>query len=170
MSTDHGEKAKQLFLEGYNCCQAVFGAFCDETGIPQDTAMRIASSLGGGVGRLREVCGALLGGEMVLGALRGYAAPETGEVKAAHYERVQLLAHRFRDQYGTYVCRELLGISGEEKPVPTPRTKDFYESRPCLRIVENAARLTQQLLEETASAGGEGTDAPETAGENVRAK
>lgn len=148
MSTDHGEKAKALFLEGYNCCQAVFGAFCDETGLPFETAMRIASSLGGGVGRLREMCGALLGGEMVLGAMYGYDTPETGAVKAAHYERVQYLAHLFRDVYGSYECRDLLGTGGEERPSPAPRTKDFYESRPCLGIVEEAARMTERLLKQ----------------------
>lgn len=148
MSTDHSKKAAELFLEGYNCCQAVFGAFCDVTGLPFDMAMRLSSSLGGGVGRLREVCGALLGGEMVLGILCGYGTPETGKIKAEHYARVQQLAHRFRDARGSYLCRELLGVAGEEAPNPAPRTGEFYKNRPCLKIVENAALLTEQMLKE----------------------
>lgn len=110
-------------------------------GLDEKSAMRIASSLGGGVGRLREMCGALLGAEMVLGMMCGYDTPETGEIKAAHYARVQELAHRFQDVNGSMLCRELLHLSGESVPVPSPRTEAFYQQRPCPGIVKAAAIL-----------------------------
>ena len=141
-----GEKAEKLFLSGYNCAQAVFGAFADVTGLPFDTAMRIASSLGGGVGRLREICGAVSAAEMVLGAVLGYDTPETGEVKAAHYARVQKLAYEFKERRGSYVCRELLGVQGAEGPAPEKRGPAFYASRPCAALVREAAELIARTL------------------------
>ena len=144
--TNHADEAERLFYEGYNCCQAVLGAFCDVTGLERNTALRLASSLGGGVGRLREMCGALLGAEMVIGTVFGYDTPEKGSVKAEHYARVQKLAYRFREEAGSFLCRELLGVAGAESPVPDERTAGYYASRPCPRLVRLAARLADEML------------------------
>ena len=144
--TDHAAIAEKLFYEGYNCFQSVFGAFTDVTGLNRETALRLASSLGGGVGRLREMCGALLGAEMVLGAQLGYDGPEKGSVKAQHYARVQELAYRFKREAGSYLCRELLGVDGAQDPVPEERTDTYYAERPCPRLVRLAARLTDEML------------------------
>ncbi len=105
---DHAKRAQELFYAGYNCAQAVFCAFCDETGLDLDTAARLSSSFGGGLGRLRELCGALSGAELALGLLRGYSDVEDPALKSAHYARVRELAERFRAQNGTILCRELL--------------------------------------------------------------
>ena len=102
---EHGERAEILFRQGYNCAQAAFGAFAEEAGLDPDTALRLSSSFGGGLGRLREVCGALSGIEMALGCLYGYDTPETGETKREHYARVQDLAGRFRREFGSILCR-----------------------------------------------------------------
>ena len=143
-----GEKAEQLFLQGYNCAQAVFTAFADVIGIPAETAARVASSFGGGIGRLREFCGAVGGAEMVLGAVMGYSTPETGEIKAEHYARVQRLAQIFREEKGSYVCRELLGLDGASSPIPAARTGEYYQSRPCPGLVRCAAEITERMLRE----------------------
>ena len=94
----HGEKAGALFLEGYNCAQSVVLAFADEMGTPKETAARIASSFGGGLGRLREVCGCVSGMAIVAGELLGYSGPETGKPKADHYALIQELAEEFRKE------------------------------------------------------------------------
>ena len=89
---NHSEKAKELFLQGYNCSQSVFAAFCDVTGIDFNTALMISSSFGGGMGRMREVCGAVSGMFMVAGALYGYDSPKDNKIKSEHYARIQKLA------------------------------------------------------------------------------
>ena len=145
--TIHEEKAKALFLEGYNCAQAVFAAFCDMTNLPTEDALRLSSSFGGGIGRLREVCGAVSGMEMALGALMGYASPDDKAEKTAHYERVRTLAKAFAAEHGSYVCREILGPEADSSsPVPTDRNAAFFHRRSCLSCVTSAARLLDEYL------------------------
>ena len=103
------EQAVSLFTQGYNCAQSLAGAFADVTGLERETMLRLASAFGGGMGRLREVCGAVTGSLLVLSMVYGYDTPETGEAKAQLYARVQELALAFEKQHGTYLCRELLG-------------------------------------------------------------
>lgn len=143
---DYEQKAKDLFLRGYNCAQSVFAAFCDKTGISEDTALRLSSSFGGGMGRLREVCGAVSGMFMVAGVLYGYSDPDDTDAKAAHYEKIRALAKEFSDMYGTIICRELLGESSAG--TPSPRNEKFYQTRPCIEYVAYAAKLTEDLIKE----------------------
>lgn len=139
------EKAMSLFRDaGYNCSQAVFAAFCDVTGVPEDTAVRIASSFGGGMGRMREVCGAVTGMFMVAGMLRGYTDMEDKAAKTAHYALIQELAGEFRAECGSIVCRELLGGTADTAPVPTDRTAEFYRKRPCVELVGLAAGILEK--------------------------
>ena len=154
---NHKEIARDLFIEGYNCAQAVFAAFCDVTGLEKDYALRLSSSFGGGMGRMREVCGAVSGMFMVAGILYGYTDPLSDEKKGAHYELIQSLAARFKERTGgdTIICRDLLCMLSVEKkaaadtaPTPTPRTDEFYRARPCLRFVECAAELMDELIAE----------------------
>ena len=146
---EHGKQAEALFCQGYNCAQAAFGAFAEEAGLNLETALRLASSFGGGLGRLREVCGALSGVEMALGCLYGYDTPETGQIKKEHYARVQDLADRFRREFGSIVCRELLGLDhSSDGPVPEKRTEAYYQKRPCLELVGCAARLLEEYMAE----------------------
>ena len=121
---NHEEKAQALFLEGCNCAQAVFAAFCDVTGFSRQEAMRLASSFGGGVGRMREICGALSGAFLAMGWLYGYEEPGDDGEKAAHYARVQGLAAAFRERHGAIQCRELLNHP-DTGATPTPRTETF---------------------------------------------
>ena len=149
---DHAERARALFYQGYNCAQAVFCAFAEDMGMDPETAARLSSSFGGGIGRLREVCGAVSGAEMALGYLRGYSDPEDHGAKLAHYEQVRELARRFQEKNGTIICRELL----KDVPVmpggePEKRTPEYYASRPCLRLVGEAAGILENMLAETAS-------------------
>lgn len=145
----HQEKARQNFLNGYNCAQAVFCAFCDVTGMDEREALRLSSSFGGGMGRLREVCGAVSGMFMAAGLLYGYDDLEDKSLKAAHYARIQELAARFSSQEKSLICRELLGLTETHSaPEPSDRTQEYYQSRPCPRIVETAARILDQYIEE----------------------
>ena len=118
------ELAKQYFKEGYNCCQAVVLAFAPEMGLPEQAALAIASSFGGGIGRLREVCGAVSGMCIVAGALYGYTDPKSTTEKADHYRLIQQLAKEFEQKNGSILCRVLTGID-KGSPVPAPRTEGY---------------------------------------------
>lgn len=143
---DHREQAGELFLSGSNCCQAVVVAFCDVTGLEPAFAAKMASSFGGGMGRMREVCGAVSGMLMVLGLLYGYEEPgEKDQNKKAHYALVQQLAGQFREEVGSIVCREILKNPPSD-PNPTPRTTEFYAKRPCARMVMTAAGLLDEYI------------------------
>ena len=144
---DHREKAGQLFLSGYNCAQAVAVAFCDVTGLEESVAARLASPFGGGMGRMREVCGAFSGAMQVLGYLYGYDTPGDDGSKKVLYQRVQRLAERFRAETGSLICREILKNPPSD-PNPTPRTAEFYKTRPCARMVMTAAGLLENFLSE----------------------
>ena len=146
--TQHSEIAKQLFLDGCNCAQAVLCAFEDVTGPEHDTAMRLASSFGGGLARMREVCGAVSGGAMVLGLLKGPVDPTDHAAKTAHYHLVQEFARRFKEENGSIICRELLKGSGTPGADPEKRSDSYYHKRPCPLLVEQAARILDELLKE----------------------
>ena len=119
-----GELAEELFLKGYNCAQAVAGAFAEDIGMDFDTAVKTVSSFGGGMGRLREVCGAVSGMFFVAGALYGYSDPKDYAAKKEHYERIRYLAEKFKEQTGSIVCRELLGAEGKDAGgAPLKRTE-----------------------------------------------
>ena len=144
---DHAEEAKKLFLAGYNCAQAVFCAYRDVTGLDMDTAARLASSFGAGMGRLREVCGTMSGALMVLGMIRGYADPQDRDAKGAHYALVREYARLFRERNGTILCRELLrDVQVTEGGEPEERTSEYYARRPCPRLAAEAAALLDRLL------------------------
>ena len=145
---EHGMKAAELFLSGSNCAQAVVVAFCDVTGLTPEFSAKMASSFGGGMGRLREVCGAVSGMLMVAGLLYGYEDPGEEDVnKKAHYRLVQELAGKFREQIGTIICREILDNPPSD-PNPTPRTEEFYKKRPCARMVILAAEILDAYIAE----------------------
>ena len=129
------EKAMALFEEGYNCAQAVFLAFEDLHGFDRHTAAALSSSFGGGMGRLREVCGTVSGMFMVAGVLYGYEDPKDREAKAEHYARIQELAGMFEQQNGSIVCRELLGLSVKrEQPVRRDGRRNIIRSVPARNL------------------------------------
>ena len=138
----HKELAKSYFLKGYNCAQSVVLAFHEELGLDEETAARMASAFGGGMGRLREVCGTVSGMFLVLGLLKGYHEPKDQDGKKALYAQVQQLAHTFQEQNGSIICRELLGLKkGEDLEEPAVRTEEYYKSRPCLGLCALAAQI-----------------------------
>ena len=144
---DHAEKAGELFRAGYNCSQAVLLAFSDVTGLDESKVAALSSSFGGGMGRLREVCGAVSGAFMVAGLIWGTYPPSDREAKARHYERIQNLAAEFKKKNGSILCRELLGLPGASAPVPEERTADYYRRRPCEEYVKIAAEILEEELE-----------------------
>ncbi len=148
-NVSRADRAEALFRQGYNCAQSVFAAFCDLTGIDEKAALRISSPFGGGMGRMREVCGTLSGAFMVLGVLYGYDDGDAKEEKAELYRRVREIAGRFKEKHGTIICSELLAntaqTAGNE---PTPRTDEFYKARPCAKYVRDAAEILDEFLTE----------------------
>ena len=142
----YGEKAKNLFAQGYNCAQAVFSAFDDVTGIDFETSIKLSSGFGGGMGRMREVCGAVSGMFMVLGAVEGYISPTDNTVKMELYAKVQKLAEEFKKENGTIICRDLLEGNVTSDPKPTERTPQFYQKRPCGEFVQIAADIVADYL------------------------
>ena len=142
---DHGMKAAELFLSGYNCAQSVAVAFCDVTGLDEKTTARMMSAFGGGMGRLREVCGAVSGMFFVLSYLYGYDTPGDDTGKMRTYADVQALAAKFRETCGSIVCREILKNPPTD-PKPSPRTEEYYKKRPCARMVFTAATLMDEYI------------------------
>lgn len=137
------------FAQGYNCAQALVLTFSDLLSVDRDTLSALACSFGGGMGRLREVCGAVSGMFVAAGILYGYSGPETGDVKLAQYARIQELARRFEERWGTIICRELLGLSCKhDSPMPEARTAAYYASRPCGEIIGTAAEILERYIEE----------------------
>ena len=146
---DHGERAEELFREGYNCAQAVFCAFADVTGYDLAASARMASSFGAGLGRLRETCGAVSAAALVLGIAMGYDDPADAEAKKRHYALVRAYAERFKEMHASICCRELLtqaGLQPETGGDPEPRSEAFYRKRPCPRLIRDAARLLDEFL------------------------
>ena len=141
---EHGTKAAELFLNGYNCAQAVALAFGDVTGLDEKATARMMSGFGG-MGRLREVCGAVSGMFFVLSYLYGYDDPEDDAGKKQTYVDVQSLAEKFRESCGSIICREILK-NPPSTPAPSARTAEYYKNRPCARMVFTAATLMDRFI------------------------
>ena len=145
------EEAKTLFRSGANCAQAVLGVFAKECGLEFDQTMRLASSFGAGMARLREVCGAVSGMFMVIGLKEGYCDLKSKAAKDKHYARVQALAAEFKSKTGSLICHELLGLpKGADSPVSEERTADYYTRRPCEEYVVLAAQILEKHFRECA--------------------
>ena len=137
----YSDRAVELFTSGNNCSQAVFAAFATDMGLSEEMALSISAGLGGGVGRMREVCGAVSGSAMLV----GLKYPELS--KAEIYEKVREIIDEFKKTNHSIVCKELLGLSKpENSSVPEERTKEYYQKRPCVKIVEDAAKATEKIL------------------------
>lgn len=147
MANLYSEKARKLFKEGYNCAQSVFCVFCDDLGIDFETALKISSSFGGGMGRLREVCGAVSAMFLAAGLKAGYTTPNNDKIKGEHYARIQKLADEFKNKHKTIICRELLNLpDGVDSPVPSKRTDEYYKSRPCEDLIADAAEIISEYI------------------------
>ena len=142
---DHSMLAAQMFVDGYNCAQSVAAAFSDVTGFTPEQSAKMVSAFGGGMGRMREVCGAVSGMFFVLGTLYGYDKPDP-EAQKAIYASVQKLAEAFRQQAGSIICREILKNPPTD-PKPSPRTAEYYKERPCTRLVVIAAQLLDAYIQ-----------------------
>lgn len=144
---NYSEKAGENFKKGYNCSQSVFLTFAKEFGIEDEMALKLSSSFGGGMGRLREVCGAVTAMFAIAGLKYGYISPNDDELKAKHYELIQTLAEKFKNKYGTIICRELLELpEGSDSPIPSKRTDEYYQTRPCEAYVRYAAEIIENEL------------------------
>ena len=145
------DNAEKMFKEeGYNCAQSVVGSFLDKMDLPKDVALKIASPFGGGMGRLREVCGAVSGIWIVLGYVEGYDDAADKKGKAEVYKKVQTLAKKFRDQTGSIICRDLLNTEDakDTSPIPSERTAEYYKKRSCVDMVRLATTILDEYFEE----------------------
>lgn len=144
------EKATAYFKSGYNCSQSVVCAFADLIDMSEKNAATLASGFGGGMGRLREVCGAVSGMIMVANILYGENCESDTKAKKEHYERIQCLANRFKEENHSIICRELLGldIKGADSPVPSARTTEYYKKRPCAELAGIAAKIMDEYIEQ----------------------
>ncbi|MDE6731985.1 MAG: C-GCAxxG-C-C family protein [Oscillospiraceae bacterium] len=144
-----GDIAYENFLKGYNCTQAVTVAFAEELGLDEKRAARLSCGFGGGMGRMREVCGTFSGIVMVLSALYGYSDPKDTATKTALYEKIRALAAKFREDNKSIICRELLGLEkAEESAAPEPRTPEYYKKRPCPELCRYAANILEEFIKE----------------------
>lgn len=145
---ERSRKAREFFRDGYNCCQSVLLAYQDVIGLSEAEIAGISSGFGGGMGRLREVCGAVSGMVFMAGVISPSVHPGNQEERRANYALVQEFAENFRAQNGSIVCRELLGLRAGRKESPAPSTRDgqWYTERPCERLVGCAARIVAEKL------------------------
>lgn len=145
-----GDIAKQNFLNGYNCSQAVLLAFCEDFGLEKETALKISEPFGGGMGRMREVCGTVTGMFMVIGLAMGNDNSKDNTTKKNVYKSVQELAAKFKEDNGSIICRELLGFqkNNKESYVPSERTTEYYKKRPCPELCKYAADILEEYLKE----------------------
>lgn len=140
-------EAVALFESGYNCAQSVFAAYADLFGMDKETALKLSSPMGAGIGRMREVCGTVSGMSLLLGLKEGNADAADETAKKRVYEVTRRMADRFKEENGSIICRELLGIAGREKSAaPSQRTKEYYMTRPCSRLVASAAQIVEEVL------------------------
>jgi len=141
------EKTRELFKNGYNCAQSVFCAFAEDLDMDFDTALKLSSSFGGGMGRLREVCGAVSAMFMIAGLKYGYTSPNDDEAKEKHYALIQELAKKFEAENGSIICRELLELDVKyDSPKPEKRTEEYYTTRPCEGLVASAAEIISDYI------------------------
>ena len=155
MEIDVEQRAAQAeanFREGYNCAQSVYLAYADLFGLDNALAAKISAPLGGGMGRLREVCGACSGMFLIAGLAIPAGDPKDKTAKAANYKMVQELAAEFKAQNGSIICRELLGLEQKkDEPTPETRTTEYYKKRPCAELVHLAAEIVGKKLENIAA-------------------
>ena len=139
--------SQELFKQGYNCAQSVFCTHCEKVGIDFETGVKLTSSFGGGMGRLREVCGAVSAMFMLIGLKKGYASPTDDKTKEKHYAKVQELAQKFENKFGSIICRNLLGLpDGKSEAKPSKRTEQYYKERPCEEFIKFASELVEKEL------------------------
>ncbi len=136
------DRAEALFREGFNCSQSVVAACADIYGLDTDLALRLGASFGGGIGRMRQTCGAACGMFLLAGLQNGSTTPHDNEGKMHNYQTVQNLAARFKEENGSIICAELLGLAApEHSPKPEERTDTYYKKRPCVEMVRQAVRI-----------------------------
>ena len=146
---EKGKMAKQLFENGYNCSQAIVLAFKDELNIEEKTLLSLSSSFGGGISRLREVCGCISGMAIVLGVLYGDYDPLDNNAKANHYQLIQKLSLKFKEKFSSYICADLLDkVKQVDSYIPEIRNKEYYANRPCGKYISYMADLIKQEIDE----------------------
>lgn len=143
-SVSRQEIAESYFRKGYNCSQSVFAAFAKDYGFDEETALKISASFGGGLGRMREVCGCVSAMAIIAGLETGSTRENDAAGKQQNYEVMQHLAEEYKKlSGGSIICRELLGLDGSSSPKPSERTEKYYQKRPCIQLVKDACTIIE---------------------------
>ncbi len=148
------QRAISYFKSGYNCSQSVVAAFADIYGFTEEQALKMSSSFGGGIGRMRQTCGAACGMFILAGLETGSTDGKDNSQKSYNYQVVQQLAQKFKEINGSIICSELLGLekpSDDNQPQAAERTDTYYKKRPCVMMVETAARIFAEFLQSKVS-------------------
>ena len=151
-SFDINERVNQAvayFKDGYNCSQSVFMAYADLFDIDHELAKKMSVSFGGGLGRMREVCGTVSGMSMLAGFKYPVNDPKDQQARTRNYAMVQKMAGLFKEKYGTIICKDLLAAKKQAAatdPEPTIRDKEFYAKRPCARLVAESATIAGRMI------------------------
>lgn len=145
-----GEQAKEYFMQGYNCSQSVAMAYSDLINMDKDTIAILTGGFGGGMGRMREVCGAVSGAVFILSALNGYNNPADSEGKKALYADIQKIGNAFKNENSSIICKDLLGLTsnGFDSPIPNERNANYYKKRPCQELVKSSADILDNFIKE----------------------
>ena len=142
------DRAKEMFYEGYNCCQAVVGAFAEDFGMDATTAMKFAEGMGGGMGRMRLTCGAVSAMALIAGLAKSSGLPKNLQQRGEIYALVRAMADEFKQKNGSIICGELLGaaLPKDDSPMPQERTAEYYKKRPCPECIHDAGLIIEKYL------------------------
>jgi len=145
---ERADRAREMFFEGYNCCQAVVGAFAEDLGMDKVTAMKFAEGLGGGMGRMRLTCGAVSAMALLAGLANSTGLPKNLQKRGEIYALIRDMAKEFSDKNGSIICAELLGAAmpKDDSPMPQERTAEYYKKRPCPECIHDAALIVEKYL------------------------
>lgn len=143
---NRGDKAKEYFNNGYNCSQSVFLAFNDLMNLDEDTAIKLSAGFGGGFGRMREVCGAVSGMTAVISFFNASNDPNNHEKKKELYSLIQKAIGEFKEENGSYICRELISFQNDSSPIPSERNEKYYHKRPCGDLCYIAANIAEKYI------------------------
>lgn len=143
------DRAKELFLKGYNCAQATFGAFAEDYGLDLNVAMTLSAGLGGGIGRLRETCGAVTGATLAVSLAMGSFDLNNPNAKTEVYREIRRVVEIFESETGSIICADMLGVARRgDGAEAAPRTNEYYKKRPCAELVYLAAAAAEKIISE----------------------
>lgn len=141
------DDAVKMFESGFNCCQSILATYSDIFGLDKETALKLASPIGGGIAKTRNMCGTVVAMALLVGLKEGNVNPNATDIRTEVNEHVRAMMERFTDENGSVICGELLkGLAVDNSSAPSPRTAEYYGTRPCSKLVANAANIVEDMI------------------------